>query len=91
MPVIVTDTDVHAWALSHNITTLPLAKVRLQDEILRYEAAKMIVNFAVNVKQTTIVHNPTCNIEKYGDIMSFDAEMKEYITNICDLGLMGWK
>jgi len=50
----------------------------------------MLVQFAENVMQTRIEHNPLCMAEQYDDYPSFDAEMKEHITKACDLGLMGW-
>ena len=83
-----TDKDVYNWAFAHNITTLPLAQARLQDGILRYEAAKMIVNFVENVMEEGIMHNPLCNIDAYGDNQLFDDEMRIYLVKICDLGLM---
>lgn len=84
------ETDIYNWAFANHITTLPLTKARLHDGILRYEAAKMIVNFAENVMHSRIEHNPLCNVENYGDKASFDPEMKEMLTKICDLWLMGW-
>ncbi len=50
----------------------------------------MIVNFAQNVMHSQIPHNPMCDTSKFSDASSFDAEMTENITKICDLGLMGW-
>ncbi len=64
---------------------MPLAKARLHDNIQRYEAAKMIVNFAENVMHSRIEHNPMCEVTKFTDSFSFDAEMRENITKICDL------
>lgn len=86
-----TSFDVYKWAYEHHITTLPLTKARLNDGILRYEAAKMIAHFAVNVEKKSVEKNAQCTIENFADYSMFDAEMKDVIHTICNLGLMGWK
>lgn len=83
--------DIYKWAYTHHITTQPITKARLHDGILRYEAAKMIAHFAVNVENKTVKKNTQCTIENFTDYAVFDAEMKDVIHTICDLGLMGWK
>ncbi len=70
---------------------MTLEKARLDDKIQRYEVAKMIVNYALNVEHRTITHNVACDISLYADFTTFDSEMRTYITKICDLGLMGRK
>lgn len=82
---------VYAWAYENHITTLPFENARLYNTILRYEAAKMIVQFAENVLKKQIVHNSMCIIGNYKDFGQFDTETKGNITKICDLGLMGRK
>ncbi|MBP6911415.1 hypothetical protein KBC03_07640 [Patescibacteria group bacterium] len=70
---------------------MPIAKARLHDTIQRYEAAKMMVNFVLNVEGKPITPNADCIIENFSDYSTFDAEMKTNIKAICDLGLMGRK
>ena len=50
----------------------------------------MIVQFAENIMHTRIAHSPLCDVTNFTDYSSFDSEMTENITKICDLGLMGW-
>lgn len=80
--------DVYTWAFGHRITTLSLAKVRLHNIILRYEAAKMIVQYILNAERKSLAPNPLCNIAKYKDYKLFDVEMRTNIRSICQLGLM---
>jgi|GEM_PF-1360136 len=82
--------DLYERAYTHGVTTMPLAIARPFDTVLRYELAIMLVQFSENVMKTRIEHNPLCEAEQYDDYPSFDAEMKEHITKVCDLGLMGW-
>ena len=81
---------IYDRAYAHGLTTLSLEKARLDDQIQRYEAAKVIVNYVKNVEQKSIPSNPVCIISSYTDYPLFDEEMRGYIQSICDLGLMGW-
>lgn len=67
---------------------MPIEEARFEDQIQRYEAAKMIVNYVQNIEKKTIASNPLCVISTYSDYPTYDAEMKQYIQKICDLGLM---
>ena len=77
--------DLYERAHENGVTTLHLEDSRPYDRVLRYELAKMIVQFAENAMHSRIEHNPLCEITQYDDYSLFDHEMKEYIIKICDL------
>jgi len=86
MPLFTSKTvDLYDRAYVHGVTTLPLAVSRPFDTVLRYEVAKMLVQFAENVMHSRIPHNPLCTVNEYKDYGLFDAEMQEYIMKSCDL------
>lgn len=67
-----------------------MAKANMTGVIRRYELAKMLSQFYVNVQKHPILHNVKCDVMSYSDSSTFTTEMKTYIQNVCDLGLMGW-
>lgn len=87
-----TDSEMQAayeFAFEHNLTTMINCKsANLEDMLLRKHAAKMIVNFAINVlgKQPDLTRKCV-----FADMIGEDLEMQQYATAVCQLGLMGLK
>lgn len=87
-PSLISDDDAYEWAYVHNITVQPRALANLTGSLKRYELAKMLSRFYTQVERKTITPNPTCIIDDFSDASTFDAEMRIYIKNICDMGIM---
>lgn len=82
--------QAYNFAYSFDITTItPCEQVRMYDNLIRKDMAKMMVNFVIKVlnRQDIYVDNPSC--ENYTDIKNETSEMTFYIQTACKLGLMG--
>lgn len=81
--------SAYLYACTNNITT----KRTINDSIfygilIRKEMAKMISNYAINVMGMTPDTSKTC---MFDDVANESAEMQQYITTACQLGLMGYE
>ena len=82
--------QAYNFAYSFDITTInPCKNVRMSDNLLRKDMAKMMVNFVIKVlnRQDIFVENPKC--ENYSDMNNETPESRFYIQTACKLGLMG--
>lgn len=59
---------------------------RLEDTLMRKHAAKMIVNFAINVLDKKPDEAMICT---FTDLANQNAEVQQYAKIACQLGLMG--
>lgn len=57
--------------------------------VLRYEFAKMMMNYIQNVEKKTLAQNKQCNIRKYADYNSMEGSVRAVVQQACDTGLMG--
>ena len=80
--------EAFKWAHEYGITTMAANNARLDSPVLRYEFAIMMINYIKNVENKTISHNEKCDITKYRDYWSMSSELRSYIQDICDAGLM---
>ena len=79
----------YLFACAHNITTeRTIDKAIATGNVYRDEMAKMLVNFAVNVLGKKLDTTKTC---QFTDTTDEDSEMKGYMTEACQLGLMGYE
>ena len=93
------------WAYSNQITNQSITTVNLTGPVLRYQLAKMIVQYhnlisgAVLSYHTVVLAgapntftypDSNCNINSFSDHATFDPQMASYINTICDMKLMGW-
>ncbi len=89
-PSLISDQEGYDRAYTNNITTQPKALANLTGSVRRYELAKMMSEFYTTVMGYAITPNPACDITLFSDYGTFNLEMKTYIKNICDMGIMGW-
>ncbi len=81
--------EAYLFARKNSVTTMDTCqKARTNNHLTRWEAAKMIVNFAMNVlnKQPDVTR--TC---VFADMDVSNAEMKQYASMACQLGIMWLK
>ena len=79
--------DAYNWAYSKEITTMsPIDNANMYGNITRAELAKMLSNWAMNVKGLTPDTSAVCN---FTDIDSVKGDLHDFITTSCQLGLMG--
>ena len=79
--------DAYNWAYSKEITTMsPIDNANMYGNITRAELAKMLSNWAMNVKGLTPDTSAVCN---FTDTDSVKGDLHDFITTSCQLGLMG--
>ena len=80
--------DAYSWAYSKNITTMPtIERANMNGSITRAEMAKMIANYAENVLGQKPDTTKECS---FSDVDSkLDSDYDNWITESCQLGLMG--
>ena len=79
--------DAYDWAYSKSITTMsPIDNANMYGAITRAELAKMLSNWAMNVKGLTPDESLAC---EFTDIDSVKGDLHEFIKTSCQLGLMG--
>ncbi len=77
----------YEYAYSIGITTMPtLDQANMYGSLIRSHMAKMMVNYAKNVLGKTPDTSLSCN---FTDIANQSTELKWYIREACQLGLMG--
>ena len=79
--------EAYEWAYSKSITTMPSYEAaNMQGKVTRAELAKMLSNWAMNVRGMTPDTSKTC---EFTDTASVKGDLGEAITTSCQLGLMG--
>ena len=75
------------FARAHSITTMETCKkARMEETLLRRDAAKMMVNFAINILGKKADRTRKC---EFTDLAGLTTEEQNYIKTACELGLMG--
>lgn len=78
--------EAFEFAFQFDITTMPTcAKARMGSLLLRKDAAKMMVNFAINILHKAPDTNRRCN---FRDMRTEDVESQQYAVLACQLGIM---
>ena len=80
--------NAYSWAYSKNITTMPtIERANMNGNITRAEMAKMIANYAENVLGQKPNTTKECS---FSDVdAKLDSDYDNWITESCQLGLMG--
>jgi len=77
----------YKWAYENGITTMPtIDDANMLAPITRAEMAKMLANWAMNVKGKTPNTSATCT---FTDTASVKGDLAQAIIDACQLGLMG--
>ena len=77
----------YEWAYSKSITTMPSYEAaNMKGKVTRAELAKMLSNWAMNVRGMTPDTSKTC---EFTDTASVKGDLGPAITTSCQLGLMG--
>lgn len=83
--------NAYLFAYDKQLTSFEYQYARLDQPLLRYELAKIMVNFAKKSDNNTLQKNSDCEKHIFNDSNLFDQEMKESITEACSLWLMWLK
>ena len=79
--------SAYQYAYSINITTMPsIDQANMYGTLIRSHMAKMMVNYAKNVLGKTPDTSLSCN---FTDIADQSTELRGYIKEACQMGLMG--
>ena len=79
--------SAYSYAHSIGITTMPsIDQANMYGNLIRAHMAKMMVNYAKNVLGKTPDTSLPCN---FTDVANQSTELKGYIKEACQMGLMG--
>ncbi|MDD3868517.1 MAG: leucine-rich repeat domain-containing protein [Candidatus Absconditabacteria bacterium] len=82
--------ELYTRAYENGLTTMPsLEAARFDDAIIRAEFAKVISVYATQVLNKEILEKEAC--KAFTDIKEVNEELQGYITQACNLGLMGYR
>ena len=82
--------ELYTRAYENGLTTMPsLEAARFGDAITRAEVAKVISVYATQVLNKEILEKEAC--KAFMDIKEVNEELQGYITQACNLGLMGYR